>query len=300
MVDRVDAYDCPNSEDALAAVESCSTEDQALVAHWKFDEGAGDVVKDSSGNENDGIIRPTDTSEPKWGTGQFVGSISGGSDHFVRVPPSASLNSLKKQITVVAYIYPRTLWVPTEPSTVERLWTKAIRLARKILAFGRERRPPVTPFIAIAQRQWGETVHPDQYYLGYGRRNDVLHYKWHLGLLDGEISLYRLPEDQPKPPTGSWVHLAGTYNGETGNMSIYVGGKLIGTRTHIGEIRLDQDSLNRQLAIGAELNGASIDEPSGVFDGYISDVRIYNRALSERAIKELYEEAENQVISERP
>jgi len=45
------------------------------------------------------------------------------------------------------------------------------------------------------------------------------------------------------------VHLAG----------LYVDGELIGTQTHVGEIRLDPESLNRPLAIGAELNGGSID-----------------------------------------
>ena len=38
---------------ALATVGPCSAEDEpgsgGLVAHWKFEEGAGDVVKDSSG-----------------------------------------------------------------------------------------------------------------------------------------------------------------------------------------------------------------------------------------------------------
>ena len=103
---------------ALAIVGSCSAEDKTvgggLIAHWKFAEGAGDVVKDFSGEGNDGTIVPANTPEPKWGTGDFAGSISfsGGNDHFVRIPPSASLNNLKRQITVVAFIYPRTLWTP--------------------------------------------------------------------------------------------------------------------------------------------------------------------------------------------
>ena len=91
------------------------------------------------------------------------------------------------------------------------------------------------------------------------------------------------------------MHLAGTYNGETGKMSLYVDGELIGTQTHIGEIRLDPESLNRPLAIGAELNGPSTDEPTGEFDGYIRDVRIYDRALSDEEVKALAQEAKRQV-----
>ena len=62
------------------------------------------------------------------------------------------------------------------------------------------------------------------------------------------MSLYRLPEGQDKPVVGEWVHLAGTYNGETGKMSLYVNGKPIGTQTHVGEIRLDPESLKSAVS----------------------------------------------------
>ncbi|MDO9464431.1 MAG: hypothetical protein Q7J67_03950 [bacterium] len=31
--------------------------EEGLVGYWSFDEGAGDIVKDSSGNGNDGKIK---------------------------------------------------------------------------------------------------------------------------------------------------------------------------------------------------------------------------------------------------
>jgi hypothetical protein len=55
-------------------------------------------------------------------------------------------------------------------------------------------------------------------------------------------------------------------------MSLYVNGQLIGAQTHAGEIRLDKESLNRPLAIGAELNGPKIEDPTGEFDGYVDDL----------------------------
>ena len=292
---------------ALAIAGPCAAESGpvvgGLIAHWKFEEGAGDAVKDSSGEGNDGTIVPAKTPEPKWGTGNFAGSVSfsGDNGHFVRIPPSASLNNLKRQISVVAFIYPRTLWAAD--SYIQRKRKKAVRLAKKMLGRAayskREQDPSPTGYIAIVQRQWRETPHPDQYYLGYGRENDVLHYKWHLALIGDEVSLYSLPEGQDKPRVGRWVHLAGTYNGETGKMSLYVDGNLIGTQTHTGEIRLDPESLNRPLAIGAELNGPSIDEPTADFDGYVRDVRIYDRALSDQEVKTLAEEARSRVTSKR-
>src|SRR5262249_16205085 len=150
-------------------------------------------------------------------------SFSGGNDHFVRIPSSASLNRLKKQITVVAFIYPRTLWKPASYydrfiSKVQRQWNKALHtLFSTPTESENADRPSSTGFIAIVQRQWRETIHPDQFYLGYGPEKNVLHYKWHLGLMGGEeVSLYRLPAGQDKPRVGEWVHLASTYNGETG------------------------------------------------------------------------------------
>jgi hypothetical protein len=40
--------------------------DGGLAAHWNFEEGAGDTVKDSSGNGNDSAIVATPPSEAKW------------------------------------------------------------------------------------------------------------------------------------------------------------------------------------------------------------------------------------------
>jgi hypothetical protein len=286
----------------LAIVKPGSAEDETLgdglVAHWKFEEGAGDVVNDSSGEGNDGIIVPKHTSMPKWGTGEFAGSVSfgGQNDHFVRIPPSASLNSLKRQISIIAFIYPMTLWTSDSYIVkIQRKWTKAVQLAEKLLAGTTDSEKAQaafsTGYIAIVQRQWRETWHPDQYFLGYGPENNVLHYKWHLGLMGDEVSLYCLPRGQEKPQAGEWVHLAGTYNGETGKMSLYLDGKLICAQIHVGEIRLDPESLNRPLAIGAELNGPSTNEPTGEFVGYIRDVRIYNRALSDEEVNTLANEA---------
>ena len=244
---------------ALSLVGSASAGGQAagdgLVARWEFEEGTGNAVKDSSGNGNDGTIVPANASEPQWGTGEFAGSISLSGGTHVLIPPSESLNKLKSQITVVAQIYPRSLWTP--PSTAYR----AVHFVEKLFGVAANEEHP--GYISVVQRQWRETVHPDLFYLGYGMENNVLYYKWHLGLIGAQVSLYRLPEGHDKPAVGEWVQLAGTYNGETGKMALYVDGNLIGTLTRVGEIRLDPESLNRPLIIGAELNGSNIDNVAG-------------------------------------
>ena len=52
-------------------------------------------------------------------------------DTFVRISPSESLNKLKRQITVVALIYPRSLWTPPSNAAYQRFWRKAVHLAEK-------------------------------------------------------------------------------------------------------------------------------------------------------------------------
>lgn len=257
--------------------------DDGLVALWQFGEGSGNAVADSSGNRNDGVIVGADPQRSPWGSGEFVGavSLSGDNDQHIRIPASRSLNGsgLKKHLTVITHIYPRSLWAP-----------------RPAWAFW-ESRPAKSGYIAIVQRQWRETIHPDLYYLGFGPKKNVLNYKWHVGVTDDDdASLYRLPQGQQMPPVDRWIHLAGTYDGDTGIMALYVDGALLGTRkTSPGEIRLDPESMNRPLLVGAELNGPDIANSVGEFDGYIDEVRIYERTLAAEEIKALANEAHQRV-----
>ena len=211
--------------------------DDGLVARWQFGEGSGNAVADSSGNHNDGVIVGADPQHSPWGSGEFAGSVSlsGGRDQHIRIPASPSLDGsgLKKHITVIAHIYPRSLWAP------KRAW-----------AFW-ESAPAKSGYIAIVQRQWRETIHPDLFYLGFGPKKNVLNYKWHVGVTDDDdASLYRLPQEQQAPPVEQWTCLAGTYDGDTG-----------------------------------------INDSVGEFDGYIDEVRIYDRTLAAKEIKTLAEEA---------
>ena len=213
--------------------------DAGLIGHWAFQERAGHTIADLSGNGNDAKIIRKNVSDlerkPSWGEGKFANSICFEGGTFARVSPSTSLNKLNRQITVAAHVYPSTLWSP--PTLSQRFSRKLVRLAGKII--GTELSPDISlgsGYLAVVQRQWREAAHPDLFYLGYGQENNTLHYKWHLGLVGAEVSLYRLPEGENKPVVGQWVHLAGTYNGASGQMSLYVNGKSIGTETHVGEI----------------------------------------------------------------
>src|SRR5215208_3472239 len=98
------------------------------VGYWKFEAANGAAVPDLSGHGNNGIIIPTTAASLVQSSGLFAGTLpfTGNSDHLVRISPTPTLNSLRKQITIAALVYPTRLWKP--PSLFSRA---ALRLERK-------------------------------------------------------------------------------------------------------------------------------------------------------------------------
>ena len=81
----------------------------------------------------------------------------------------------------------------------------------------------------------------------------------------------------PSYNNGEWHHITGTFNGT--DWSIYGDGALI--QTYIESCTLENSIY--PIYIGARNNN------SGYFNGSIADVRIYNRALSQDEITNLYQ-----------
>jgi len=62
-----------------------------LVAHWKFDDGAGSTAQDSSGNGNHGVLN----GDPQWVNGHLGGALDlDGNGDYVELPISSLLGSL--------------------------------------------------------------------------------------------------------------------------------------------------------------------------------------------------------------
>ena len=80
----------------LSIVGDASAE---LMAYWRFDEGSGDVVNDSSGNGNNGTVHGAE-----WGIGQYGQALHfNGQDSYVEVPTSESLE-IDTTVTIAAWI----------------------------------------------------------------------------------------------------------------------------------------------------------------------------------------------------
>ncbi|MBF0229047.1 MAG: C39 family peptidase [Desulfamplus sp.] len=78
-----------------------------------------------------------------------------------------------------------------------------------------------------------------------------------------------------------WTHIVGVYDGS--NIKMYINNTLVGTKIKTGNILYSSLSMR----IGAAT--APTHSPDIAFKGSIDDVRVYNRALSESEIQELYD-----------
>ncbi|WP_099069053.1 DUF4347 domain-containing protein [Nostoc linckia] len=211
-----------------------------LVGYWKFEEATGNTVLDSSGNNNSGSL--INSSRTVGLYGQAL-QVTGSNSSHASIPASASINSMTNQITVSAWV-----------------------------------RPNVQPvgFRAVVNRQIGDSLHPDQFFLGFGPRNQVMKYKWEIGTSDGEGNVY-----EGSPTTDRWVHMVGTYDGSM--LRLYVDGVQIGSSPLTGNILVD----NNPVTIGAAENYGEGTPLGDRFNGLIDEVRIYNRALSATEVKNL-------------
>jgi len=71
-------------------------DEESIMGMWLFDDGKGDIAKDSSGNGNDGTLM----NDPKWGSGKFDEAVElDGKDDYVEVPGTFSLASVSFSIT---------------------------------------------------------------------------------------------------------------------------------------------------------------------------------------------------------
>lgn len=211
-----------------------------LIGYWKFEKAAGNTVLDSSGNNNKGSL--INSSRTVGIYGQAL-QVSGKSNSYTNIPASASLNSITNKLTISAWVRPNG--------------------------------QPVG-FHSVVNRQIGTLLHPDQFFLGFGKKNNVTTYKWEIGTTNGEASIYK-----GLPIANRWVHMVGTYDGSM--IRLYVNGVQIGGSSLTGNILVD----NNPVTIGAAENYSPGTPLGDRFNGLIDEVRIYNRALSATEIKKL-------------
>lgn len=204
---------------------------QGLVARWTCDEGQGEVLADTSGNENHGAIHGA----------TWVRSADGhalqfdGADDYVDCGSGPSLDI-------------------TGPLTIQ-LWAQPTAANRG--------EPGIAGkfFESYAITYYGNGY----FYISSGGNN-----------VSGPTRI------------NTWSHLAGTFDGTT--LRFYVNGIEVASR----QSRFDAVKQGGRFTIGCIVGDAAADDPNlrntAFFPGLVDDVRVHNRALSQREVLECYNE----------
>ena len=216
-------------------------QDEHTVLLYTFETGAGNTVKDLSGNGNDGELMG-----PKWGEGNLGGGLTFGGNgprDFVEIPDSESLDMVEG-LTVEMWVY------------LEAWSTAGGTGATKELAYkvGPRDNKMVLIRLTTDKQAWGAAV------------------------VHGKTEL----------PLKKWVHIAGTYDGKSGEAKIYIDGVLDGEGKIDGDIVPNNDVLWLGRGAGPFL------------EGRMDEVRISNIARSEEEIQELMNKGIEAVLAVRP
>jgi len=203
---------------------------EGLVGWWRFDEGEGNIAKDSSGNANDGTIYGA-----TWVDGKYGKALSfDGIDDYVAVPHSSSLD-LVNAFTV-------------------SVWVKYNDLSQ--------------PQVIL----WKGTGYNPTY--GLGTLFEGNGFRYWLTKNGGRYGAALIPIK-----AGVWNHVVYTYDGST--LKCYLNSVDTNVNTAVSA---PLTSYAQSLLIGKRLVEAYCP-----FNGIIDEVRIYNRALSQTEINELYQ-----------
>lgn len=87
------------------------------------------------------------------------------------------------------------------------------------------------------------------------------------------------------PSTGTWYHIAVSYNGTAGEVKFYVDGVQQGTTQTTGISSLFNNSVPFLIGTGQGGGGGT---PENFFDGLMNNVLVYNAVLDDAAIAALY------------
>lgn len=85
-------------------------------------------------------------------------------------------------------------------------------------------------------------------------------------------------------PTNVWLHIAGTLDGGSGDMRIYINGQVAAETTTTVRPVCPLTGPNPSVAIGNSAGTAGFP-----FDGWIDEVSLYSRALSQAELQAIYE-----------
>ncbi|MCY3018594.1 MAG: DUF4832 domain-containing protein [Planctomycetota bacterium] len=227
---------------------AAETPEAGLVGHWKLDDGKGASAQDSSGNGNHGVLKNMDAAKC-WVQGKSGGALDfDGETSYVEIPNSTALQSVQDgSYTLVAWFNPAAL-----PPGKDWDYRSAYGIVMK------------------------KGFHEGFMYDKAGRFT-LCHW------LAGDKGAGTATWDTFAP--GQFHHVAGVLDKAAGEARLYVNGMLNG--------RASYDARAAARTYGVEpwrigTGNSNTHEGCGwPAKGVISDVRIYDRVLSDEDIRKL-------------
>jgi hypothetical protein len=219
-----------------------------LVGWWPFNGNAND----ESGNGNDGIVNSATLTIDRNGIENSAYSFDGISS-VIEVPFSSTLNSIQTGLTMTGWIYMDGGPSAATPPRVLEL--------RGAYGNGGD-----AGFVMLAQ--------------GNSNESRSFEVRWYNEFGDNNISIAQTQNIDAL----SWHHIAFSCNGLTGVGNFYIDGLFAGSNSGqaLQGFINNCNYNNNPLLIGSEISGL------GHWGGYLDDIAIYNRALSQEEITALY------------
>lgn len=262
----------PSISEAVLVGTQDDVRNSNLLVEFDFFEGNGALVYDSSGNENHGTIKEReDNGDPVvsltreyWSANGLSGNAleMNGIEHLsntiLEVPASETLSALTNQYTV-------SVWVNRDTGSVVPGTTRV-------------------PNVSIFAHDY-----PQSFFMGYHGPEFKVEFRTTTG---GHFNAYTGALYTP----GEWEHFASTYDGNTAK--VFVNGVRIFEQPVSGNLRLTNDdnpfstftlSGFYDRRTGTTLPGYA--NNSGItdeLDGRMDNFKLYNIALTEEEIKDIY------------
>jgi hypothetical protein len=232
-----------------AALQAAPLHD-GLISYWSLNEGAGAVANDTAPGGSV-VDNGTLRESPTWIAGQFGAGLQFGGTQDVLIPNSTDMDINTGGVTVSA-------------------WVKLDKLPSEILG----------SFAGVYDSA------PDNYVLYLDKGNNELRFK---ATTASGTSTSGLHPGIPAAmlDTTSWHHVMGVYDGSSGAVKLYHNGSLadiatIATATNMN-VRTGQVA-----SIGGQPAAADPFAPSNFYEGGISDVAVWNRALGDAEAQYVY------------
>ncbi|MFC1711700.1 DUF2341 domain-containing protein [Patescibacteria group bacterium] len=233
---------------AVLGTEDTDYLSEGLVGFWKMNQGTGSTAFDYSGNSNNANFS-VGASAPTWSTGKFGGDLDFDGDDDGTSIPDSDILSFGNSVNDTPFSV--AAWIKMDDASAFYIFGK-------------------------------NAVTPKEYSF-YTIGSDYLR----LQLYDNDISnwIYNQTTAVLTSYEGEWIHVAATYDGSKSysGIKLYLNGVNVGSTAGKSGTYVAMHNQTAEAVIGqSEVGGW------GNANGEMDEIRTYNRVLSPKEVRDLY------------